>query len=259
MADQATTTLRSTFDELAAQVRAFAPEDLVRQSGASDWDVSQVLSHLGSGAEINLAALEGALKGAGSPDGDTIRAIWARWDAMTPAERANAFLDANENHISRLEGLDPATRESLRIALWFPSEPLDVETFAKFRLNELALHTWDVQVAFDPAAGLRPDATDILLDRVGGLLGWAAKPDRLGRAATLAVHVSAPERSFGLAIGEQAEIVDVPAEPDATLTAPAEWWLRLVTGRHAPEHTPPVVELTGSITLAELRAVFPGF
>ncbi|WP_066360986.1 maleylpyruvate isomerase family mycothiol-dependent enzyme [Herbidospora mongoliensis] len=259
MTDQATKILRSTYDELAAQVRAFAPEDLVRQSGAADWDVSQVLSHLGSGAEINLLALEGALNGTGAPEGDAIRAIWARWDAMSPVERANAFLDANENHIGRLEGLDPETRETLRIALWFPSEPLDAEAFAGFRLTELALHAWDVQVAFDPGAVLREDAADLLLDRVAGLLAWAGKGDRLGREATLALHVTAPERSFGVAIGEKVEIVDVPAEPDGVLTAPAEWWLRLATGRHAAEYTPPVVELTGSVTLDELRAVFPGF
>jgi hypothetical protein len=53
--------------------------------------------------------------------------------------------------------------------------------------------------------------------------------------------------------------VDAPDNPDAVLTAPAEWWLRLVAGRHAPEHTPATVTLTGGITLDDLRRLFPGF
>lgn len=44
------------------------------------------------------------------------------------------------------------------------------------------------------------------------------------------------------------------------LSTPAEWWLRLVTGRHAPANTPKGVTLTGDgLTLDDLRLVFPGF
>ncbi|ETK36203.1 maleylpyruvate isomerase family mycothiol-dependent enzyme [Microbispora sp. ATCC PTA-5024] len=260
-ADQAIKALRAELDDLAALVRGLTADDLGRPSGAAEWDVSQVLSHLGSGAEINLAALDAALGGTDGPDMDFIKGVWARWDGMSPAARAEEFVRANEALVSRLESLDGRTRDDLLVPIWFLPQPIDVAGFAGMRLSEVAHHTWDVKVAFDPAAALDPVAVDLLVDEAGRLAGFLGKADALGgRQVTVAVHVTAPERSFGLEIRDAVALVDTPAEPDAVLTAPAEWWLRLLTGRHAPERTPAGVRLTGdALTLDDLRRVFPGF
>jgi uncharacterized protein (TIGR03083 family) len=260
-ADKTIKALRSGHDELAALVRAFTAEDLARPSGASKWDVSQVLSHLGSGAEINLAALEGALDGTGNPGGDFNQDVWARWDAMSREDRAEGFLNANETLVSRYEGLDQQTRESLRVDLGFLPVPVDVATSGGMRLNEFTHHTWDVKVAFDPEATLAPEATPLLFDQAAQFLGFAGRATELdGRPVAIAVNTTSPDRSFGLEINEAVTLVATPDSPDAVLTAPAEWWLRLVAGRHAPEHTPAAVKLTGdTITLDDLRRVFPGY
>jgi uncharacterized protein (TIGR03083 family) len=260
-ADRTINTLRSGHDRLAALVGGFGTDDLSRPSGASEWDVSQVLSHLGSGAEIGLATLEGALNGTGNPGGDFNKAVWARWDAMSPADRAAGFLTANEALVRRYEGLDARAREDLRIDLGFLPAPVDVATAAGMRLSEFAHHAWDVEVAFDPAATLAPAATELLLDQAGMFIGFLGKADALdGRRATLAVRITSPQRSLGLDLGDAVTLTDEPARPDGVLTAPAEWWLRMITGRHSPQHTPSTVAVTGDvITLDDLRRVFPGF
>lgn len=264
MTDRAVRTikvLRATNDELAALVRGFADDDLARTSGSSEWDISQVLSHLGSGAEIFLAVIGGVLDGSGSPEGDFNQGVWARWDAMSRAERAESFLSANETLVSRFEGLDAEQLENLRVDMGFLPEPLDVAAFTGMRLSEFAHHLWDVKVAFDSTATLDPGATEIMVDQSGTLIGYLGKADALdGRNASIAVHTTSPERSLGLEIREAVSLTDAPASPDAVLTAPAEWWLRLVAGRHAPRHTPAGVALSGDgITLDDLRKVFPGF
>ncbi|MDN3352110.1 maleylpyruvate isomerase family mycothiol-dependent enzyme [Actinomadura sp. DC4] len=260
-ADETIKALRSGHDELAALVRGFTAEDLARPSGASEWDVSQVLSHLGSGAEIALAGLEGALEGTGDPGGDFNKNVWARWDAMSREERAEGFLAASETLTSRYEALDDETRDDLRIDLGFLPAPVDVATAGGLRLNELAHHAWDVKVAFDPAATLAPEATPLMFAQSEMLIGFLGRAAELeGRPVSLAVNTTSPERSFGLEVGETVAVTEVPGSPDAVLTAPAEWWLRLTAGRHAPEHTPAAVELSGdTITLDDLRRVFPGF
>ena len=111
-ADQIITALRAGHEELAALVRDLKEDDLLRPSGASEWQVSQVLSHLGSGAEINLATLDAARSGAPGPDGDFNRGVWARWDAMSPAEHAAGFLATNERLVEAYEALDAETRAS---------------------------------------------------------------------------------------------------------------------------------------------------
>ncbi|WP_239338184.1 maleylpyruvate isomerase family mycothiol-dependent enzyme [Frankia sp. CiP3] len=261
-ADQIIDALRSGHDQVTAVVRGLAADGLSRPSGASQWDVSQVLSHLGSGAEITLATMEGALNGTGVPAADFNTSVWARWDALSPTERAEDFITANEKLTICYEGLDAPTRDELRIDLGFLPAPVDVATAAGLRLSEFTHHTWDVEVAFDPEAVLAPAAIEPLLDQVGMIIGFLGRPGALGdRHATLAVRTTAPGRSFGLSLGDTVTLTsEEPDQPDAVLNAPAEWWLRLVTGRHAAAHTPATVTLTGAtITLDDLRHVFPGF
>ncbi|MEU8299943.1 maleylpyruvate isomerase family mycothiol-dependent enzyme [Micromonospora sp. NPDC048909] len=260
IADQTIAALRSGHEALAALVRKLGPDDLLRPSAASDWQVSQVLSHLGSGAEINLAALRAAQAGDPAPARDFNTGVWARWDAMPPEEHAAGFLEANERLVEAYEALDQSARADLRIDLGFLPEPVDVATAGRMRLSEFALHRWDVEVGFDPAATVAADAVPLLLDQVGAMLAWTGRPDVLaGRQAVLAVRLRDPQRSYGLRLGERLELTEVPQQPDGELSAPAEAWLRLTVGRLGPQYTPDSVRVTGAVSLDELRGVFPGF
>jgi uncharacterized protein (TIGR03083 family) len=252
--------LRSGHDRLAARVQEFTADDLARVSGSSEWDVSQVLSHLGSGAEISRASLEAAVGDGPVPDSDFMRTVWARWDGMSRAERAETFLSADELQVAAIEKLSPQERTDLRITLAYMPEPVDVASFASMRLSEFALHHWDVEVAFDASATLAAEEAEILLGLQPGMLGYVAKSEALsGRTGTVAVRLTDPAHALGLRLGEPIELTDEPAEPDAVLAAPTEYWVRLVAGRHAPEHTPGTVAVSGAFTLDDLRGVFPSF
>lgn len=259
-ADQTITALRTGHDELAALVASMTTDDLTRPSAAAEWDISRVLSHLGSGAEIGLATLEAALKGTGNLGPEFYQSVWARWDAMTPSEHANGFLHAGEALVKRYE-LDDTSRAQLRIDLGFLPEPVDVATAAAMRLSEFTYHSWDIQVMSDPAAVLAPAAVELLLDRLGMLIGFLGHSDALdGSRVTLAVQTAEPDRSFGLDLRDAVTLVDTAVQPAGVLDAPAEAWLRLAAGRLAPQHTPPTMRLTSdTITLDDLRRVFPGF
>ena len=259
-ADRVIAVLRTGHDDLAATVAGFSADDLARPSGASDWDVSQVLSHLGSGAEINLATLEAGIAGGPGPDGEFNKGVWARWDNASREERAAWVLTANDALVKRFESLSDAERESVRVSYAWMPEPVDVATSATMRLSEFALHAWDVAVAFDPAATVSADAAPLLLGRMAGMFAWIAKPEHLdGRTATLAVELTDTPESFGLVLGPEISLTDTPADPDGTLRLPAETWLRLVSGRLKPEFAAAPAKIDGPLTLDELRRVFPGF
>jgi uncharacterized protein (TIGR03083 family) len=259
-ADATISALRSGHDDLAGVVRGLSADDLAARSVATEWDVSQVLSHLGSGAVIGLAALEASLDGKPNPGMDFNKSVWARWDAMSAQDRAAGFLESNETLVARYEGLDDATRDGLRVDLGFLPEPIPVVVAGGFRLSEFALHSWDVRASFDPTATVRPEAYRLLLDGIGMRLGWIARSEALdGRTATLHVTTTDPERSFGLTIADGVSLGEAPEAADGTLTLPAEAWLRLVSGRLRPEHTPAGVEATGAVDLDALRRVFPGY
>src|SRR5690348_17196180 len=107
LADRTIAALRAQHDHLAGTVPQLSPAQLTGPSGAADWTVAQLLSHLGSGAEITLATHRAAL--AGNPPGgqDFNRAVWDRWDALPPQDQADGVLQHNAELIAALESLTP--------------------------------------------------------------------------------------------------------------------------------------------------------
>ena len=252
--------LRREHDQLATLVQTFTEEDLRRPSGASDWDVSQVLGHLGSAAVINLATLRGALGEAGEPTEPAV--IWAHWDVMGPQERADGLIQADAALVDRYQRLTADERSDLRIELGFLPFPLTVAMAGRMRLNEVLLHGWDVRVAFDRAAVLHPDTVPVVLHGEPNLIGWFGKTEVLdGRSIDVHVTTSDPSSQFTLRLADRVEVLldDASAANDWTLRLPAEAWLRLIAGRLSPDHTPAGIEGTGATDLALLRRVFPGY
>lgn len=260
-ADSVIAALRTGHDNLAELVTGLSDDDLARPTGAAEWDISQVLSHLGSGAEISLATVKAALAGEPNRGGDFNRKVWDRWDAMTRRERADGFLQSSQAVVEFFESLDAATRESLRIDLGFLPAPVDVATAARMRLNEFTLHSWDIRAGFDEHATLDPEATALLLHGQPNLVARIGRADALGgRSEVIQVTTTAPESVFALRLQAPVGVdFDVPQEPDGTLELPAEAWLRLVAGRLAPRYTPESVVTTGTADLTLLREVFPGY
>jgi uncharacterized protein (TIGR03083 family) len=257
-ADQVIDALSAVHDDLDRRVVSMTDDDLRGPSGASEWTVAQVLSHIGSGAEITRGTLEAALTGATPPDNQS---VWDRWDAMSPQEQAEGARASDAALVARYEGLDARTRSELQITLGFLPAPVGLDLAGTLRLNEQALHLWDVAVATDDAATVHPAAVPVLLDGFAGPLGFMfGFLGKSGPEATLAVRTSSPDLTFTLRTGEQVALTTgEPSAYDGALVLPAEAFLRLVFGRLKPGRTPDGVSVEGPLDLAALRAVFPGF
>jgi uncharacterized protein (TIGR03083 family) len=252
-----------TYQRLASVVGTLTGNQLTQPSGASEWTVAQVLSHLGSGAEITLATLRAAQSGVGRA-ADANQAVWARWDAMGPREQADGFVRAGDELDRAFAELDPAQRADLRVPMEFLPEPAAIDLFTGMRLNEAALHAWDVEVAFDPTAALPDDVAEVLLELYLGplafLLGFTSKVDQLGsRPVGLTVRTTAPERTLGLLLGDQVQLTGAPGRSDGELHLPLETLPRLLAGRLRPADSGDRVRVDGAVSLADLRRVFPGF
>jgi uncharacterized protein (TIGR03083 family) len=255
-------TLRESHDRLAGLVQPMTPDQVRDQSYCRDWSNAQVLSHLGSGAEIALATLPGAL-GTGEPAGrEAFQPIWDVWNAKTPDAQAADAIESDERHVATLEGLTDAELAAARMD--FFGMQLDAVGMVRLRLGEHVLHTWDLAVMQDPDATVQADAVDLLIDNVPQFLA-----PRLGKPLPepFAVRITTtdPARDYLLTSGESISVTDWPgdlaeAAADAVphVTMPAEALLRLSYGRLDPDHTPASVS-GDQDTLDKLRAIFPGF
>ncbi|MEV6930523.1 maleylpyruvate isomerase family mycothiol-dependent enzyme [Dactylosporangium sp. NPDC051485] len=259
-ADLAIAALRTGHDNLSALVAGLTADQLTAPSAADEWDVSQVVSHLGSGAEINLEVVRASLEGRPAPEFEFNKGVWARWDGMTPQERQAAFPAANARLVEAYEAFTPEQRAEHRVDVGWMPEPVDVATSALLRLTEFGYHDWDVRASLDPSAVLAPEAAALLSDRVEGLFGWIAKPANLdGRTADLLVRLTDTGETLGLHLAEPVAITAAPGNPDGELSLTLEAWLRLAAGRLKPKYTPADVTVSGPISLDDLRAVFPGY
>jgi uncharacterized protein (TIGR03083 family) len=247
--------LRSSHNQVAARTASLDLEGLRRASYSTGWDVAQVLSHLGSQAEMFGMLVTAGLTGAEAPGQDAFPPIWDAWNARSPEVKARDSVAANEALVTRLEGVDPAQTRAFRVSAF--RRELDLAGLLQLRLSEHAIHAWDIEVSFNPDATVRAEAVELLVDYLPQMARRVGKP--AGKTLTLQVVTSEPERQFAL-------ITDgVSLEPwsdqsaGGSLQIPAEGLLRLVYGRLDAAHTPPLQLVAPDTGLDDLRAVFPGF
>jgi uncharacterized protein (TIGR03083 family) len=246
---------RRSHDEAAGMVAEFGQDQLRARSGCAEWNVAQVLSHLGSSSEIALGTLRTR---AAHPEGN--QAVWDRWNAMSPAEQAANFVTWEGRLVQALEAFGDEELARTRLDLGFLPRPVDIGLFVDMRLSEVALHRWDVDVAFDLRARLAPYLVPLALDLLPMFAGYSSKP--IGKTGTVAIQTSAPARSYLLELredGSSLKRLDGPAaDTGTTAQIPAEAFIRLTAGRLAPDHTPDGVTVDGAMSLDDLRMLFPG-
>jgi uncharacterized protein (TIGR03083 family) len=250
-----TAALRNSHDRLASLVGLLTAERLRAQSYCTDWTIAQVLSHLGSGAEISTLMLASAL--AGTPlDREAFPAIWDTWNNRDPEAQAAECLTWDEEHVRRLEALTDAELDGIHFD--FFGMELDAAGLIGLRLAEHAMHTWDVAVSLDQSAVVAPDAVPLLLTQLPRFLRFAGKPS--GDSFRVRVAVTDPDGDYLLDVADTVTIADwAPGVgADGGIRIPAEALLRLAYGRLDAEHTPAAASADG-VDLDRLRAVFPGF
>ncbi len=252
--------LRQSHERLLGLVGPLAPGQISGPSYCKDWTIAQVLSHLGSGAEIAMLMLPAALGQSEPVDRAAFQPIWDRWNAMSPDDQAAAGIMADAQYVQALGQL--SDEELASVSYDFIGMTLDAVGLIRLRLGEHALHTWDVAVMLDPSAEVSPDATTLLIDNVPGFLA-----PRLGKpqdpAFRARIRTTDPERDYALTAAEAVTMGDwdgAAAEgPEiAEVTMPGAALLRLSYGRLDAEHTPPSV-VAKPADLDRLRAIFPGF
>jgi uncharacterized protein (TIGR03083 family) len=247
--------LRASHERLRAVVEPLTAEQIRQPAYPSEWSVAQVLSHLGSGAEIGALLVEAAKSGGEPPARDTYPAIWDRWNAKSPEEMVADGLASDARLVELIESLRDDRYAD--VVIQFFMGPVDRYTYAAFRLGEHAVHTWDVVVAVQPGATVSRDAVEIILPGVARLVGFTAKPN--GRTARIHVTTSDPALEYALTIGDPSSMVAWDGgEPTGSLQIPAEAFLRLIYGRLDPANTPDGIKAE-DVSLDDLRSVFPGF
>src|SRR5271154_926862 len=108
----AITALRASTSQLRALVEPLDAQQLRTPAYPTEWTVADVLSHLGSGADIFARQVSDALAGTPTPS-DFSRSVWDDWNARTPEGQAAGVLAADDALVARVDELTPEDAENI--------------------------------------------------------------------------------------------------------------------------------------------------
>ncbi|MCH7736219.1 MAG: maleylpyruvate isomerase family mycothiol-dependent enzyme [Chloroflexi bacterium] len=230
---------------LAANIRAYlgelTPEQWELQSACTEWEVRDVVSHLIGGAERQAESMERGRGGDSNPPAGfvplepaALSAINAQRDIDRRNQLAGRFLDAFDASYEKLHReFDEFAKSSWDTLCWHARRgAMPAESYVELRIQELAIHDWDIRSAFQPGAGLDPDCVPVLLDMSPSWLGMCFRPSaRLPKPVVYGFNVDS-ERYRMTVTGDAFQMApgDAP-EADLSLSATGEQYLLFTYGR----------------------------
>jgi uncharacterized protein (TIGR03083 family) len=245
--------LRTSVRRLRGIVEPLDSDAIAQSAYPSEWTIAQVMSHLGSGAVILQRRLEDALAGTTTSD-ELAPRIWDEWNAKPPRAQVDDGLAADAAFLAALDALSAHERDEFT----FVMGPIrvDFDGFVGLRLNEHALHTWDIDVALDPTATIPTQIAALVVDRLELVARYTAQPT-VGDPVTISVRTTDPDRRFVVELtADGATLARSMTTGTVDVELAAEAFARLVYGRLDAAHTPP---LAGDPAVIDrLRATYPG-
>src|SRR5258708_19012957 len=130
--------LRHSHDTLQVMAGPLDVDQLQRQSYASEWSIAQVMSHIGSQAEIFGLFLDAGLSGQDPPGPEAFAPIWAAWNAKSPQDQAADALRVDETGTARFGPVADDQLKRFRLNLF--GRDLDAAGLARIALGEQAIH-----------------------------------------------------------------------------------------------------------------------
>ena len=259
--------LRSEADSLAEFLAGLDTEGWGRQSACDAWTVADAAAHIAQGSQGSSLALVRAQGGDPSPpEGQRLLDAGDRASEST-ADRAKAFSagkEASELIQAYREGSDRLVETALGLRPEDWEKPsfhrrgiIPVHENITRRIQEIAIHGWDIRSAFDPAAEISEAGAQEIATVAHRWLGVCFVPVEGGANARFRFEVSGPNAFSEDVVLEGNSFLIEPAgdaTPDVTFRANTSAYVLLVYGRLdiSSGSTPVQLEIDGPLETALL-------
>ena len=177
--------LRSEYERLARHLRALDADGLAAPSTCEGWSAADVAAHLAWNARLYIRSLGMGLAGEAPPPAPAaagapkITADFVRDRAVELREKLGdgllqSFEEHNAGFIDMLDALDPDVRDTLTVP--FLNDTIPLRRLIGLRINEVALHSWDVRSPGDDQAELIEDASLASIELWRDTIGRRLRP-----------------------------------------------------------------------------------
>ena len=229
---------------LRKSLEQLTPKQWERPSACSEWQVQDVVSHLIGGAERQAGSMELGRRGDSNPPAGLFP------QASEERSTSNAQRDiARRNQLEgRLLGAFDSSYEKLfqqfdimgefswDTLCWHASSgPITASAYVDLRIQELAIHDFDIRSAFQSDAGLDHECVQVRFDMTPRWLRMCFRPtERLSKPVVYGFDINSRKLRLTVTGDEfkmELEAVEGKAEPDLTLVATGEQYLLFTYGR----------------------------
>lgn len=201
-------------------LNGLSPNDLRRHSACDAWTVRDVAGHLANRAERQITSMTRGRAGDSAPpagfvpptDNMAMSAKNADADIAYSISLGDDLVPTFERNYRQLHMLlNSFSGDNWRCDCWHPRRgTMTAREYVSQRIQELAVHDWDIRSAFDPQAALHPDAVPVLLGMSQRWLRSAYNPGDDPPSGEIRYH-------FALS---DAEPIDVVVQPDGVQVGP---------------------------------------
>lgn len=222
---------RAEVQALVGELRAGGDAAWNAPTACKGWAAKDVVAHVAGAIYFFSGATHAALDGQPTPPFDAGQAQAAAAELLAQPAPAvlNVLAERNEDFCEYLDSLDVAALPTA-VPLGFMTLP--VWQVAVARLNEVAIHCWDVRVVREASARIQPDAVPLLVPGNVELASVLAQGEKTTATWLLDVDGPAGGPVTVRVQGDQVAIERGAApSPDARLALDGEALLRLLWGR----------------------------
>ena len=194
--------IRGLSDRLREFMASLPQEEWTRPSACEHWEVRDVVAHVTSGAGRQIDSMRRGLAGdCSSPPGfesvdlTTLSATNVNRDIALRKELGDQLLPAFAARHEKLTGLlDGFTAKGWDTPCWHARKgAMPAEEYVDLRVQELAIHDWDIRSGLDAGARLDPESVPALLEIAPSWLRASFRPGPpLAPPAVFRFEVAAP-------------------------------------------------------------------
>jgi len=236
--------VKTLASSISGRAASLSPDQMALPSACDEWQIQDVISHLVGGAERQIDSMRRGRAGdSGPPEGFTpqessaMSATNAQRDIQRREDLGNGLMAAFDEYYERLyaelDHFDPDGWDTLCWHLRRGAMP--ASDYVELRIQELAIHDWDIRKALEPGLSLHPDSIESLLGMAPKWLGMCFRPgEKLERPVAFEFDLAPPyERSIIVRVSGDAFDMPAPEEvPDRwTVCGEAPAFLLFIYGR----------------------------
>ena len=237
--------IKTLVSSIGSRAGSLTPEQLALPSACSEWQVQDVIGHLIGGAERQLDSMRRGKGGDSGPaqgftpmDSSTTSATNAERDVQRRENLGDGLLAAFDDYYGQLyEVLDGFNPDGWDTLCWHMRRgAMPAWEYIELRIQELAIHDWDMRKALEPDPSLHPDCIDDVLGFAHKWLGMCFRPGEKLDMPVVYEFDLAPPHDVSIILRVNGDGFEVLSPDDApedrwTVCAEASTFLLFIYGR----------------------------